>query len=84
VDALVALSVSLLALVGGLVATGLTWIARSVLRNRRKARAVAGLAAQLRARERRVQSSRRVIVDELLARAEAEGRPVRLNWGDPT
>jgi hypothetical protein len=77
--------VALLALgtIGGLGLALVVWLVHIELRERRRARFLAQLAARYR-RELPAAatdaSSRKVTVDDLIARIRSEGRPVRLDW----
>ena len=78
-------------LVGGLGVVIVVWLVRSELRERRRRLAVAKFLKQYR-KERPAllgspakppePESRKVTVDELVARVEAEGLAVRLRWDE--
>jgi hypothetical protein len=78
-SAALGVSVVALGLIGGLGLTGLVWLLRGELRERRQARAVARLARTYRDHP---PSDEPVSVAELIARTLAEGQPVRLNWDE--
>ena len=78
--------------VGNLGVMLVVWLVRSELRERRKARYFAQLSAQYRKGRPALPASepkqpeplnRKVTVEELVARVEAEGLSVRLRWDDP-
>lgn len=75
------------AVVVGLVVTVGVWVVRSHLRARRQAKVLAQLAQQYRKARpalpvaKQVEPPRRAVtVDELVARIEGEGLPIRLQW----
>ena len=80
-----ALWVSLSAVVVvGLGVALVVWLVRSELRERRRRQAVARFLREYRKEPRPLPASRsqKVTVDELVARVEAEGLAVRLQWGE--
>jgi hypothetical protein len=86
-------SVGLLGVLAVMMAGAITWLVRSKLKDRRRARAVAALARKF-SKTRPVEPESRhhqersddtepielVTVSDLIARNLAEGRAVRLNW----
>ena len=66
----------------GLAIAGLVGLCVSISRKRRNARFVAELAAKYQASQQAEEPRQSVSVDELVARLEEEGLPVRLNWDD--
>jgi len=82
-----------IAIVGGLGVVLVGWLVRSELQERRRAKLLAQLSERYRkarpalpatasepSPQVQLPTSRKVTVDELVARLEAEGRSVRLNW----
>ena len=66
----------------GLAIAGLVVLYVSISQKRRNARFVAELAARYQAAQQAEEPRQSVSVDELVARIEEEGLPVRLNWDD--
>jgi hypothetical protein len=77
-----------LAVVVGLVVVFAVWVVHSLCRARRQARLLAQLAEQYRKARPALPTTgespprRTVTVDELVARIEREGLPVRLQWNE--
>ena len=76
------ITILLLSVIVGLPISVGGWICDEFLRRRRQARRAARVAQYQRMRHEPTEDNRSVTVDELVARVEAEGGPLRLNWYD--
>ena len=86
-------SLASLTVIAGLAAVGIVWLIRQQVRQRRRARHLARLAAHYRKQPPALPAGQPTPVDppdqeitvaQLIARTQAEGLPVRLNWNDQT
>jgi hypothetical protein len=86
-------SVSSLTVIAGLAAISIVWLVRHQVRQRRRARHLARLAAHYRKQPPALPAGqpapidspdREITVAQLIARTQAEGLPIRLNWNDQT
>ena len=85
------LSFAVFSVIAGLSVALVVWQVRSRLRKRRRARFLAELSTKYRQHRAALAASKppipgppacKVMVYELVARIEAEGRAVRLNWDE--